>query len=57
MYGPNKLIWTINMEGSAFLPIGQAIVYEGNPEVKSFMSSKVIPEINRNIGKIWLKDQ
>jgi hypothetical protein len=21
------------------------------------MSSKVIPEINRNIGKIWLKDQ
>lgn len=43
MPGPNKLVWTINMEGSAFLPINQDIKYEGDSEVKNFMENKIMP--------------
>lgn len=38
LYGPNKLVWVINSEGSTFLRIGQDCAFVGDMEIKDLMT-------------------
>ena len=50
-----KLVWVINMEGSTFIPVNKPEEFEGDPEVMNTMMHKTLPEINKSMGKIWIK--
>lgn len=36
-YGPNKLVWVINTEGSTFMQIGKDCPFQGDAEIKNLM--------------------
>lgn len=50
-----KLVWVINMEGSTFIPVNKPEEFKGDPEVMNTMMHKTLPEINKSMGKIWIK--